>query len=416
LKALVTWLAAGALLLFAVFGTACSSNDNDSGSKETGSIRIGALLPLSGSLSSYGETSKAALDDAVATINKKSGARKVDLVVEDTTTDPKVALEKLQSLHGRGIKVIIGPYASSEVNGVKDFANQNGIILISPLSTARTLAVPNDNILRFTPDDEQEGVAVAALAWADGVKVILPVSRNDEGNLGLQTAMKPAFEKLGGRVLPAVTYGANEQDFPAVVRNIESGVAGAGASGKEFGIYLTAFGEVTKLFGATSGVASLQQVVWYGSDSVALSKDLVEDAVAADFAIAAKYPNPILGLRESDKSVWGPVSDRLTKDLGRTPDAFALAAYDALNVAHAAVAKVGSTAGAPALRDEIVRLSSTTTGLTGPLVLNAAGDREIGNYDFWAVCKRNNQLTWVRVHTYTASATGNGTVAKTADC
>jgi branched-chain amino acid transport system substrate-binding protein len=337
-------------------------------------------------------------------------------VVEDTETDPAKALDKLRGLHGQGIRLVVGPYASSEVRGVKDFADQNGIVLMSPLSTARSLAIPDDNVLRFTPDDEQEGIAVAELAWADGMRVILPVSRDDDGNRGLQTAMKPAFEKLGGTVLPAIVYPANEEDFADEARTIDAALQGAIAGEGQIGIYLTAFGEVAKLFDAASRVPALQQVPWYGSDSVALSKDLVEEATAAEFATLAKYPNPILGLRESDRSLWGPVSDRLAQKLGRTPDAFALAAYDALTVGHMVLSSLADNPEAPAIRQAIVQTASNYTGLTGSMALNEAGDRSIGNYDFWSVCKRNNQFTWIRTYSYTAAAGGSGRVDRVESC
>jgi branched-chain amino acid transport system substrate-binding protein len=390
------------------FLAGCSGDDDDASATPAGStpgatttagstVKVGALLPITGTLSTYGETSKAALDDLVSTLNKTS--KVVDLKVQDTKSDAPTALTLLQSLHSDGYDIVIGPYSSSEVQAVKDYANQNGMILISPLSTATSLATA-DNIYRFTPDDSFEGVAVAALAYADGIRTMVAVSRDDPGNLGLQTAFKSSFEKLGGKVVPGVTYPATETDFKDEVKTIGTAITGAAASGPA-GVYLTAFGEVTSLLGAASdaGGDALNGVAWYGSDSVAQSKDLVADSKASAFAAAAKYPNPILGLRDADKTVWGPVSDRLAAQLKRTPDAFALAAYDGLNIAVKVMQNAGSkdVAGRKA---ELVSLTGSTTGLTGPLTLNAAGDRAIGIYDFWSVCQKNNAWTWYRSATY----------------
>ena len=44
--------------------------------------------------------------------------------------------------------------------------------------------------------------------------------------------------------------------------------------------------------------------------------------------------------------------------------------------------------------------------------LNAAGDRSIGNYDFWAVCGRAAGDEWVKVATYTAGENGSAGEAK----
>jgi branched-chain amino acid transport system substrate-binding protein len=286
------------------------------------------------------------------------------------------------------------------VTAVKQYADQNGIILLSPLSTATSLATA-DNIFRFTPDDNFEGAAAAALAYADGMRTIIAVSRDDPGNLGLQASFKTNFERLGGRVVPGVTYPANETNFDTEAEQIAAALnANAANEGLE-GVYYTAFAEVTGLFGALvdKGGEVVRSVPWYGSDSVALSKDLVADAKASQFAMTTRYPNPILGLRDADKAQWEPVNNRLTEELDRTPDAFALAAYDALNVAFQVMTNAGDrdVAGKKA---ELISITGSVTGLTGPLRLNDAGDRAIGIYDFWSVCQKNGAWTWYRSATY----------------
>jgi branched-chain amino acid transport system substrate-binding protein len=406
-------------LALLILGSGCSSSDEKSATStpaspsttaEGSSVTVGALLPLTGDLASYGETSQAALDEAVTQL--QADGNRVVLSIKDTATDPPKALEGLTALNEQGVKLVIGPYASSEVRAVKDFADKNGIILISPLSTATSLAVPDDNVLRFTPDDEQEGIAVANLAYSDGIRTIVPITRDDEGNKGLQSSMKPAFEALGGSVAPLITYPAGTEDFTDTVRDLDEGVSAASAQGGPVGVYLTAFGEVTKLFGAAAGKYELQSVKWYGSDSVALSKGLIVDQTAAAFAVKADYPNPILGLREADSALWKPVVDRLTQRLGRTPDAFALAAYDALVVGVKGLQDTTEGEGAPGLRKAIVDAARDYTGLTGPTELNDAGDRSLGNYDFWAVCEGETGYDWVRVATYTAGADGGAGEAK----
>jgi len=386
------------LAAFAVLATglvsACSSSDDED---ET-TVKIGALLPLTGALASYGETSEAALNDLLKTLNKDSDA--VELVIEDTKTDSATALSLLEDMHEDGISIVVGPFSSSEVTAVKQFADQNGMLLLSLLSTATSLAVP-DNIYRFTPDDNFEGAAAAALAYADGVRTVIAVNRDDPGNQGLQDSFKTSFERLGGKVVPGLKYGADETNFDDEVQTIVNAInSNAGPEG-ELAVYLTAFAEVTSLFEAIvdKGGNVPGSVIWYGSDSVALSKELVASAKASQFAASVRYPNPILGLRDADKAQWEPVNNRLAEELGRTPDAFALAAYDALNTAFQVMTNAGDRdlAGKKA---ELVSITNSATGLTGPLRLNEAGDRAIGIYDFWSVCQKNGAWTWYRSATY----------------
>ena len=391
-------------------GLAGSSAEQDGGGTDgEGEIRIGALLPLSGSLSSYGETSEAALQAAAEELG-------VELVIKDTATDPDTALEMLEELHEEGLNVVIGPYASSEVAAVADFANENAIILISPLSTAGTLAFEDDNVLRFTPDDQQNGVALAALAWEKGFRTIVPITRDDDGNQGLQIGMKAAFEELGGTVAPLVVYGPDQTEFGETLDELAAKLEAAGSGPSA--IYLTAFAEVTDLFTAVveSDHENLKTTPWLGSDSVALSEDLINDATAAEFASNAYYPNPILGLAEDDRELWEPVSDQIAEVIGREPDAFALAAYDALQVAYEAISEVGADADPQVIREQIFETASGHHGLTGPTVLNDAGDRAVGNYDFWAVCADGDGYEWTLVASYTANPEGDGEIALLSDC
>jgi branched-chain amino acid transport system substrate-binding protein len=407
LKRVAAFLVVGVSVVLAAAG--CSEDDDES-------VRIGALLPLSGSLQSYGEASQSALELAREAINEDAAVN-VEVVIMDTATDPDTALARLQELHEDGVRVAIGPYASSEVRAVNAFADENGIVLVSPLSTAGTLAIAGDNVYRFTPDDGKEGEAVAAVALDDGITTIVPVTREDDGNLGLQAALKRAFEAGGGTVVEGVSYGPGEDDFESVVESLVSALGAVDSEPGETAVYLTAFDEVVDLFSVAATLSSDVLIAprWYGSDSVALSAGLVGNADAAGFAVNAGYPNPILGLRDEDESQWQPVLDELEAELERRPDTFALAAYDALVVAHQAIEEAGADAGGRDLGAALVDAAAAHVGLTGPAVLNEAGDRASASFDFWSVCPEGSGFTWTRTISYAVAADGSAEISRS-DC
>lgn len=78
--------------------------------------------------------------------------KSVSIVTEDTKTDPATALEKLRGMAEKGIQVVIAPQTSAEVEAVKAYADENGILLLSQSSTGPSLAIPGDNVFRFCPD------------------------------------------------------------------------------------------------------------------------------------------------------------------------------------------------------------------------------------------------------------------------
>jgi hypothetical protein len=54
-------------------------------------------------------------------------------------------------------------------------------------------------------------------------------------------------------------------------------------------------------------------------------------------------------------------------------------------------------------------------GLTGPTVLNEAGDRASASFDFWSVCPEGNGFTWTRTISYAVAADGKAEVSRS-DC
>lgn len=394
-------LAGGALILAASAATGCDPVSEPTNAQ----VAIGGLFSLTGNWSTLGQNAAAALELAVEDINDQLAfegfALEIVPLIEDTRLEPSRALQEAQRLVTRGVPIIIGPQASAEVAELKDFVDTYGILLVSPSSTAGSLAVEDDFIFRFTPSDGPEGTAIAALMWDDGVRAVVPIWREDAGNAGLEAATRTAFTARGGTVVQGVSYSPSTTDFTATVatlaEHVQEAVDAHGADA--VALYLAAFDEVVDLFHAAAEVPLLASVPWYGSDGVALSDALVNDDAAAEFAIQVGYPNPLFGLEEASRQIWEPLANRIRSKTGLDPDAFALAVYDAAWVATKAIVAAG-IANPFALADAFVAAAENHHGATGLTSLNAAGDRRFGNFDFWAVRDVGGQKRWTRIAQY----------------
>src|SRR3954447_11097021 len=113
-------------------------------------VVVGSLFSLTGGWSTLGQSSKAALEIAVADVNtylSRMDARiRLQLLIEDTQLSPELALDKLQLLARQNVHIVLGPQSSAEVANLKAFANANDMLIISQSSTAGTLAIAGDNI------------------------------------------------------------------------------------------------------------------------------------------------------------------------------------------------------------------------------------------------------------------------------
>ncbi len=374
-------------------------------------LRVGVLASLTGSWSSLGLNTVAALEIAAAQIEGEGhsrGARsKLHLYVYDTKLDPTLALKGIKELDKRGVTVIIGPQSSAEVAMIKPYADQHNILVISQGSTASSLSIPGDNIFRMCPDDSREAAAIVALMWADGIRTVVPLWRDDAGNQGLHDSVQTAFENLGGAVTSGYRYEPTTTDFSTAVATIDSQVAAARgtSSASTIGVYYAAFDEVVGVFQSAQSDPTLATTAWYGSDGVALSAALVGNTPAAAFATTVGYPNPIFGLEDSLQSKWQPVVNAIQARTGIQPDAYALSAYDALFVVELAFQNAGGTGNFDQFKSAFVAAADAYTGVTGSTALDAAGDRASANFDFWAVQLQGSTYTWVRVGGY-----NNGTL------
>ena len=365
-----------------------------------GEVQIGALLPLTGDLASYGENSKVAIEIAVAEANaflKKSGARfTIKLVVEDTETKPAPALEKLTSMNAKGIKLVIGPQTSAEVRNIKGYADANKILLISQSSTAPDLAIAGDFVYRFCPADDIQAPAIARVMIGLGIKHVVGTWRGDAWGDGLNREGKKAVEKLGGKYYEGPRYAPEAKEFSSEVRALVDQVQklvtqfGEGA----VGVYYVAFAEAVMFMTQAAEYPVLAKVRWFGSDGTALLDELAKSPPAAEFGQKTKMIHPIF---------WGPLTERLDKlltalktKLGRQPDSYAFAAYDAAWALTYSLLATGKY-DAEAVRAALPEVAESYYGALGGVKLNAAGDLATANYALWMLLVKAGKYEWLQV-------------------
>ena len=366
-------------------------------------VLLGGLFSLTGNWSTLGRTSAAAMELAIADVNKYRAGTAAGVrfapAIEDTKLDPQIALAKAEALKAKGVQFLIGAQSSAEVAHLKPFVDANGLLLVSPSSTAGSLAIAGDNVFRFTPSDSLEGVVLSAMMWQDGIRAVLPVWRDDAGGVGLERATRARFRALGGVVLDGAKYGNAERDFSGTIAAIRAQVRQAvdqhGAN--KVAVYIAGFDEAAELFARVGGDSLIESVRWYGSDGLVLSDALLRNQRAAEFAIRTGLPNPIFAREEGARDIWEPLAERIRQRTNVEPDAFALAVYDAVWVVARGYVASGATRDLVRLKQAFTTAARSGYGATGWTVLNEAGDRRYGDFAFWAIRRVGGVPRWTRV-------------------
>lgn len=359
-------------------------------------IVVGGLFSLTGDGETLGRASAEALALAARDLNDEFEElrlpHRVQVLVVDTNLTPAGALDGIGALHAAGATIVIGPQSSAEAGAIREFANEHGIIVISQASTASSLAIAGDHLFRFAPNDRLEGAAIAALMRADGIEVAVPLWRADTGQTGIRDGVLRFFE---GVKAEGVSYDPATTDFTATVNALGTAVRNAKNAnpGKKIGIVVAAFEEGAVILDKARLDPDLL-VNWYSGDGLTQSQALLANANVAAFAAATNFTAPAVAMSELTRDRWEPLSDEIEAEVGFAPDAFSLSVYDAAMSAVLASVEARNRDGRRVAA--FVRTVQRYWGVTGPLALDAAGDRRIADFDFWTV--KNG--AWVRTAGY----------------
>lgn len=387
-----------AIITVLFFLQSCEKDDN----RKT--IEVRGLFSLTGNWSSLGMTSEAAIDLAADDINdyldNKDAEFKLATSVSDTKLETEFAKTFFTQAENDNLRFIIGPQSSAELAAIKPLSDAAEIIVISQSSTAGTLAIPDDNIFRFCPSDKIEGAAMANTIYNSGFRQLVTIARDDAGNKGLQTSTGNNFVAEGGGLIALTPYSTTLTDYTSVVASIKDAlnVSLLGHPINEVGVYLASFDEGTEIMKLAAADSLLSNVKWFGGDGVVLSTAFINDPVVAEFVIKTSFFAPSFGLPLANEAQWKPVADRIKARTGIEPDAFALAAYDAMwTIAYAIEANNGTTDGFETLKTLFVEQANTHSGIVGAGTLDAAGDRANGTFDYFSIAKEGSSYVWVLV-------------------
>lgn len=202
----------------------CSAKSKDGNSK---TINIGAIFPLSGDASTYGNSSKNALDMIVDETNKNGGIddKKIKIIYEDDENDPKTAAAALKKLiKDEKIAAVIGTTSTKGCLAMAQVASSSKLPMIAPTLTNPKPIEESDFIFSASFTDSFQGMVAAKFAAEDLKAKTAGILQNkdDEYSRGLADSFRSNFEKTGGKVIILEEYSTGAQDFALQLTQIKA--------------------------------------------------------------------------------------------------------------------------------------------------------------------------------------------------
>jgi branched-chain amino acid transport system substrate-binding protein len=217
----------------ACLALAACGGDNESGGGTTetvpgdGVLKIGTVLPQTGSLAFLGPPEFAGVDLAVKEINEAGGVLGKQITVShtdsgDTSTD--IATQSVNKLLTEKVDVVIGAASSSVSLSFIDKVIGAQVVQISPANTSDTFTTYKDNgfYFRTAPPDVLQGRVLGDLVVADGNATVGMLVLQDAYGTGLGENARKAIESGGGQVSEYVVYDPKAADFSADVAKIKA--------------------------------------------------------------------------------------------------------------------------------------------------------------------------------------------------
>jgi branched-chain amino acid transport system substrate-binding protein len=192
-----------------------------------GVLKIGTLLPQTGSLAFLGPPEFAGVHLAIKEINEAGGVLGKPVTNSDTDsgdTSTNIASQSVNKLLTEKADVIIGAASSSVSLSVIDQITGAGVVQISPANTSDAFTTYNDKGLYFrtAPPDVLQGRVLGDLVVQDGnAKVGLLVLQDSYGT-GLAKNARAAIEAGGGQVVAEEVYDPKAADYSAEVGKIKA--------------------------------------------------------------------------------------------------------------------------------------------------------------------------------------------------
>ena len=224
------------LAVVGVASLALSACSSDSGSSDTsasptaettaaqgdGALKVGTLLPQTGSLAFLGPPEFAGVDLAAKEINEAGGVlgQDIEVIVGDSgDTSTNIASQTVDRQLSQGVDAIVGAASSSVSLTVIDKITSAGVQQVSPANTSPEFSTYPDKGLyaRTAPPDTFQGQVLGDTVAGDGNTTLAILALDDAYGTGLADNVEKAYTAAGGSVVSKQIYDPKAASFEAEV-------------------------------------------------------------------------------------------------------------------------------------------------------------------------------------------------------
>ena len=307
-----------------------------------GTITLGMIGPLTGSVAVYGSHIENGVKLAIEEINAaggvtlSDGAHQLAVETKDDQGDATECVNAMNALISDGIQLVVGSATSGCTSAITSIANSEGVVMITPSGTADSLTTAMDYVFRTCFRDSFQGELAAQYALDEGyTKVGVVYCSADTYSAGLWDAFIAACADRGLDVVAEESVATmTEVDYT----NQFNKMVAAGAELVFTPFYYDVMGPYLVPQARSAGFTG----VLLGGDGVDSTETTIPDG--ADLSV---YNDVYFVNHYSTELATSDVSKNFIESYeakyGETPNNFDALAYDAVYVYKAAMEACGAS-------------------------------------------------------------------------
>lgn len=335
------------MLLLAGLAPATASCARGPSGPEEGPIRIGVVMPQTGTLGTDGQLWLKGIRLATQEINAAGGplpGRPVQLVVLDSRTEAGVAVTQAQrAVETEGVVAIIGDAGSGGTLAIYEaVTGPLGVPQVSCCATSPALtdattaeAAADRFFFRTAPSDALQGQVVARIGDDEACTRMAVLYSDDAYGAPFAAAIEAEFRRLGGTVVADIPF---IDERPSYTTEVQA-VATANPECVALIAYPETAGTILRDYSRVSGAPA---VLWIGTDG--LRSDTFVSEVGTTLLASTRFYGAA-PITQPDGPAYEGFAERHRAAFDMIPGPFVSNNYDAAALLYLGIARAGGTQG-----------------------------------------------------------------------
>jgi len=321
---------ASLLALFLVIGylSGCSwsKKQNLPVKTEAPAIKIGAILPLSGSVAQLGVSIQQGISLRQKQINENGGinGQMLDIVFEDSMGDITTAVTAYHKLVTQDINALI---VATGAEAIAPLAEKEKIPMLATFNSAAGIPEMGEYIFRFFTNADMDVPVLADFATGDlKLKKFAIIYPQEEYGISYANKFASEVEKAGGEVADKESYLFTEKDYRTQLLKIR---------GKSpDGIYLIGYDfQIITILGKMAEMDMSREVTKLAIGTITTQEAIVMGSGLLEGTYSSAFCNPL------PKDYILAFSDKFSQ----LPPFFSVFGYDSLRLLENAIEILGSS-------------------------------------------------------------------------